>query len=63
MNFDAAYILRTGARQMRERCAPMQIWRRLDELAERVEHGEPVLPEAPHFNKTPIVEVGETPDD
>lgn len=44
MTRTAYTTLRQGAQQMREHCAPVQIWRRLDELADALENGVNPLP-------------------
>lgn len=59
---ESARILRRGAQQLRERCAPIPVWRRVEELAEAVERGERL--QAPKIEmERPTLAREETPDD
>lgn len=63
MNRTAYRILRDGAQMMREHCAPVPMWRELDELADALENGRNPFPMQPHADKREVVAVGESPDD
>lgn len=57
-------ILRDGAQMLREHCAPVEIWRELDEKADRMEQGIRVFEQTPRKPDSFLKQhVNETPDD
>lgn len=57
-------VLREGAQMLREHCAPVAIWRELDDKADALEQGINPFPPTPHHETSlPVVKVSESPDD